>query len=195
MAFFGLGSPGLSAPLLCGDGVVLRPAQMRDFDQWSNLRARSRTFLTPWEPVWPEDDLTSLAFRRRVRRNQSEIENDEAFALLIFREADNKLLGGLTLGHVRRGVAQTATLGYWMGEPHAGKGHMSKAVRAALGFAFGPLHLHRVEAACLPRNQSSIRLLDATGFQPEGMAKGYLKINGLWQDHLLYGQVSPQGLV
>ena len=195
MAFFGLGSPGLSAPLLCGDGVVLRPAQMRDFDQWSNLRARSRTFLTPWEPVWPEDDLTSLAFRRRVRRNQSEIENDEAFALLIFREADNKLLGGLTLGHVRRGVAQTATLGYWMGEPHAGKGHMSKAVRAALGFAFGPLHLHRVEAACLPRNQSSIRLLDATGFQPEGMAKGYLKINGLWQDHLLYGQVSLRGQV
>ena len=195
MAFFGLGSPGLSAPLLRGDGVVLRPAQMRDFDQWSDLRARSRTFLTPWEPVWPEDDLTSLAFRRRVRRNQSEIENDEAFALLIFREADNKLLGGLTLGHVRRGVAQTATLGYWMGEPHAGKGHMSKAVRAALGFAFGPLHLHRVEAACLPRNQSSIRLLDATGFQPEGMAKGYLKINGLWQDHLLYGQVSLRGLV
>ena len=193
MAFFGWGSPGLAAPLLRGEGVMLRPAQMRDFDQWSDLRSRSRHFLTPWEPVWPEDDLTSLAFRRRVRRNQFEIGNDEAFAFLIFRDADHKLLGGLTLGHIRRGVAQTATLGYWMGEPYAGKGHMSKAVRVALGFAFGQLHLHRVEAACLPRNLASIRLLEATGFEHEGMAKGFLKINGQWQDHLLYGRLSPHG--
>lgn len=179
-------------PVVRGEGVILRAAQMRDFDQWSALRTVSRTFLTPWEPVWPDDDLTSLSYRRRVRRNQTEMENDESFAFLIFNAADNQLVGGLTLGHIRRGVSQTATLGYWMGEPYAGKGFMARAVRAALGFSFGPLALHRVEAACLPHNTASIRLLEATKFRQEGMAKGYLRIAGRWQDHLLFGQTAGE---
>ena len=97
------------------------------------------------------------------------------------------LMGGLTLGQVRRGVAQTTTLGYWMGKPHAGKGYMAKAVRAAAGFAFQTLRLHRIEAACLPHNTASIRLLEGVGFTREGYARAYLKINGVWQDHVLYG--------
>ena len=190
MALFGLGYATAQSPEVLGDGVLLRAARSGDFDQWASLRARSRAFLTPWEPVWPEDDLTPAAFRRRVRRNLEEIENEEAFAFLLFREADKRLVGGLTLGHIRRGVAQTATLGYWMGVPYAGKGLMSRAVRAALVFAFGQLHLHRIEAACLPHNEASMRLLSATGFEREGLARAYLRINGHWQDHVLYGQVA-----
>ena len=193
MAFFGLGSPALQPPHLHGDGIYLRPGQMRDFQQWADLRARSRTFLTAWEPVWPEDDLTSAAFRRRVRRTLLDMENEEAFAFLIFRDTDHKLVGGLTLGHVRRGVAQAATLGYWMGVPYAGQHYMSRAVRSALHFAFGQLRLHRVEAACLPHNAASIRLLETTGFEREGMAKSYLRIAGQWQDHVLFAQVDPSG--
>lgn len=193
MAFFGLGSIGSALPVLRGEGIVLRAPQMRDFDQWVDVRTRSRAFLAPWEPIWPEDDLTSLSFRRRVRRNQAEIENEEAFAFLIFREADQQLVGGLTLGHIRRGVAQATALGYWMGEPYAGKGYMSLAVRAGLSFAFSNLRLHRVEAACLPHNSASIRLLEATGFAREGLARSYLRIAGQWQDHLLFGRVSEVG--
>ena len=29
------------------------------------------------------------------------------------------------------------------------------------------------------------------GFEEEGFAKAYLKINGVWRDHVLFGQVSP----
>lgn len=190
MAFFGLGSPAIQPPYLQGDGIFLRAAQMQDFQQWADLRARSRAFLTAWEPVWPEDDLTSAAFRRRVRRTLLDMENEEAFAFLIFRQSDQKLLGGLTLGHVRRGVAQSATLGYWMGAPYAGQRCMSRAVRSALHFAFGQLKLHRVEAACLPHNAASIHLLEATGFEREGLAKSYLRIAGQWQDHLLFGRLA-----
>jgi len=74
-----------------------------------------------------------------------------------------------------------------MGKPHAGKGHMAKAVRAAAGFAFDTLRLHRLEAACLPHNTASMQLLEGVGFTREGYARAYLKINGDWQDHVLYG--------
>jgi ribosomal-protein-alanine N-acetyltransferase len=169
-----------------GEGLYLRAPEMRDHDEWSKLRSRSRAFLTPWEPVWPADDLTRSAFRRRLRRHAEEMERDEAYTFLVFRESDDILLGGLTLGQVRRGVAQAATLGYWMGAPYAGHGYMTRAVRGALGFCFGVLRLHRVEAACLPHNTPSVRLLERVGFHREGYARAYLRINGTWQDHVLY---------
>ncbi len=186
MALFRLGPSTDNANFIRGDGVFLRPAEMRDFDSWARLRERSRQFLVPWEPTWPADDLTRASFRRRLRRHSEEIDNDEAYPFLIFRDGDNVLLGGLTLGQMRRGVAQAATLGYWMGEPFAGKGYMARAVRAAAGFAFATLRLHRVEAACLPHNEASVRLLERVGFQREGYARAYLRINGAWQDHFLF---------
>ena len=57
---------------------------------------------------------------------------------------------------------------------------------AMLPFAFGTLGLHRLEAACLPHNDASARVLEKAGFKREGMARRYLKINGLWQDHDLF---------
>jgi ribosomal-protein-alanine N-acetyltransferase len=122
------------------------------------------------------------------------MEQDEAYSLLLFRESDDVLLGGLTIGQIRRGVAQAATLGYWMGAPYAARGYMSKAVRAAIGFAFATLRLHRIEAACLPTNQASIRLLEGAGFRREGFARAYLRINGTWQDHVLYGLLESDPL-
>jgi ribosomal-protein-alanine N-acetyltransferase len=187
MALFRLGIATEKLHVIRGDGLLLRPFESRDFDAWAALREKSRDFLTPWEPTWGSDDLTRSAFRRRVRRNEEEILRDEAYPLLIFREADGALLGGLTFGQVRRGVSQTATLGYWMGEPHAGRGYMGTAVRQACVYAFASLHLHRIEAACLPHNTDSMRLLEGVGFTREGYARAYLKINGVWQDHVLYG--------
>lgn len=190
MALFGIGASTDEARFIRGEGVYLRPGEMRDFQQWAQLRERSRAFLTPWEPVWPADDLTKPAFRRRLRRQAEESARDETYAFFLFRESDEALLGGLTLGQVRRGVAQAASMGYWMGEEHSGRGYMAKAVRAALGFAFGPLRLHRVEAACVPANTRSKRLLEGCGFQQEGYARAYLRINGAWRDHLLFAILS-----
>jgi ribosomal-protein-alanine N-acetyltransferase len=173
-------------PSLIGDGVVLRVPQMADYEAWAELRAASRAFLKPWEPTWPADDLTRAAFRRRLKRYTLELENDQAYPFFLFSEGDGALLGGLNLSNVRRGVAQACSLGYWMGAPHAGKGHMSAGVRAVLPFVFGALRLRRIEAACLPSNVPSIRLLEGVGFVREGYARRYLCIDGVWQDHLLF---------
>ena len=186
MALFRIGATNDNATFIRGDGVYLRPPEMHDFERWAALRHLSREFLTPWEPTWPPDDLTKGSFRRRIKRHATEIENDDAYPFLLFRETDDALLGGLTFGQIKRGVAQAATLGYWMGQPFAGQGWMARAVRAATGFAFATLRLHRIEAACLPQNEPSIRLLRRTNFREEGLARAYLRINGMWQDHLLF---------
>lgn len=180
-------TPAADAFVLPGERVRLRPPRWGDYRAWRDLRDLSRDFLQPWEPTWAEDDLSKPAFRRRLAAYRREMEAGEAYAFFVIRAQDGALVGSLRLSNVRRGVAQTATLGYWIGEPYARHGYMLDAVRTALGFSFGPLGLHRVEAACIPDNQSSAGLLLKAGFDEEGYARDYLKINGEWRDHRLFG--------
>ncbi|MFQ5955124.1 MAG: GNAT family N-acetyltransferase [Kiloniellales bacterium] len=166
--------------------MFLRPPRLADWRKWADLRALSRDFLTPWEPVWPRDALTKAAFRQRLRRNAREWRNDQAYAFFMFKREDEALIGGITISGLRRGVTQSGGLGYWIGQPFARQGYMSEAVQCMLDLAFGRLGLHRVEAACLAHNEASRRLLIKSGFTQEGLARGYLCINGVWQDHLLF---------
>jgi [ribosomal protein S5]-alanine N-acetyltransferase len=189
MAFFRTVSMADVMPAITGDGIVLRIPQASDFAEWAALRAASRDFLTPWEPTWPADDLTRASFRRRIRRYAEDQRSDLAYAFFVMRQSDNGLVGGLTLANVRRGCAQAGSLGYWMGAPHARQGYMTAAVKALVPFAFGTLRLHRIEAACIPANTASVKLLEKTGFKREGFARQYLCIDGIWQDHLLYARL------
>jgi ribosomal-protein-alanine N-acetyltransferase len=189
MTFFRAVSFTEPALTVTGDRVTLRVPQMNDFEEWAALRDTSRDFLVPWEPTWPADDLSRGAFRRRLKRYAEDQRNDLAYPYFIFRNADQKLVGGLTMTNIRRGVAQAGSLGYWMGAAYARQGYMTAAVRMLVPFAFSTLKLHRLEAACIPENAASVRLLEKTGFVREGYAREYLCINGIWQDHLLYAQV------
>ncbi|MBA3049983.1 GNAT family protein, partial [Brevundimonas sp.] len=130
------------------------------------------------------------AFRRRLSIYSREMEAGNAWPFFIFADSDQSLVGAITLSNVRRGVAETGTLGYWIGQRHAGRGLGTAAVRAMVAWAFDELNLHRVEAACVPNNTASRRVLEKTGFQLEGQARAYLKINGAWADHLLFGVVN-----
>ncbi len=189
MAFFRTVGFSETLPSVEGEGVNLRPPQMADFEEWTALRSASRDFLVPWEPTWPADDLARASFRRRLKRYAEDWRTDQSYAFFIFRKEDNVLVGGLTLASVRRGVAQAGSLGYWMGEPFVRRGHMTAAVKAVLPFTFSTLRLHRVEAACIPTNTASIRLLERAGFTREGYARQYLCINGTWHDHLLFARL------
>ena len=171
---------------LVGEGHYLRLPRFQDYRQWQALRSESRRFLEPWEPTWRNDELTESAFRARVLRNEQEFSSGQAVPLLVFERAEKTLLGGLTGGYIRRGAAQCCMIGYWMGERHAGKGHMLGALRLAIPYIFSSLQLHRIEAACIPDNTRSIRLLEKAGFRQEGYLREYLKINGEWRDHVMF---------
>lgn len=181
-----------TGPVLHGQGVLLRPPRPSDYLEWAELRGGSRDYLQPWEPAWADDDLTKAAFRRRLSVYAREMELGTAWPLFVFDPDEERLMGAITLSNIRRGVAETGTLGYWIGQPYAGQGVGTAAAGAMLGFAFGALKLHRVEAACVPHNHASRRVLEKAGFRHEGLAKAYLKINGAWADHLLFGVIEDE---
>jgi len=170
---------------LNGNRVFLRPPDRSDYEAWASLRASSRNFLTPWEPSWPPDALSRANFRARVGRYAEDWRTDQAYNFLIFTH-DETLLGGIGLSNIRRGVSETGSLGYWVGEVFARQRYMTEALPLVLDFAFDRLGLHRVDAACLPNNTPSHSLLTSAGFRQEGYARQYLCIEGKWQDHLLF---------
>lgn len=172
---------------LAGPRVLLRAPVAGDAGQWAALRQQSETFLRPWEPTWPPDGASRAAFRRRLAQIRDEWRAGTGYGFLIFDRASGTLVGGITLSNVRYGVAATGSLGYWTGEPYARRGYMTESVACVLDHAFGHLKLHRIEAACLPHNEASRGLLVKCGFREEGIARGYLKIDGRWRDHVLFG--------
>src|SRR5260370_9292681 len=164
MGLFGLLSGGPAALAPGGHGFLLRAPQMSDFLQWAHLRESSRESLPPWEPIWPSDDLSRAGFRRRLRRYAEDIAADRSYPFIVFRQSDGAMIGGITLANVRRGIVQAGTIGYWAGEPHAGRGYMTAALRVLLPTLFGELNLHPIDAACIPSHSPSIRVLEKCGF-------------------------------
>ena len=184
---------GDSAARLETPRLILRSPRASDGESWIAVRRASADFLQPWEPLWPSDHLTRQAWRRRLAWMREETTADRArFWLLFLREAPEEAVGGLSMTQIRRGAASSAQIGYWMGAASAGRGFMTEAVRAAKIHAFENLKLRRLEAACLPANIPSQRLLRRVGFQQEGLARGYLEVNGRPEDHLLFSALAGE---
>jgi ribosomal-protein-alanine N-acetyltransferase len=176
-------------PVLLGSRVTLRAPRPADYQPWRTLRKESRDFLKPFEPRWSEADLSQRVFTARLKRGRDEAKAGTDYTFFIFlREGGREhLAGGLTLSNIRRRAAQFVTLGYWMGRSYAGRGLMTEAVGMVIPFVFDSLGLHRIQAACLPNNGPSRRVLEKTGFKEEGFAENYLQIDGKWCDHVLFG--------
>ena len=171
--------------------MLLRPPVHADFRAWTALRRDSEDFLKPWEPAWAADHLSRKAFANRVYWAQRAVSQGTALPLFLLRAEDEVLLGAITLDNIRRGPAQDGTLGYWTGAPHARQGYMTEALAAMRDHAFGALDLSRLEAACLPDNAASRRLLERCRFKYEGVAQAYLQIAGRWRNHVLYAALRP----
>jgi [ribosomal protein S5]-alanine N-acetyltransferase len=178
--------------VIVGQKVVLRAPAHAHFSEWQALRKESRPFLEPWEPTWDDRDFSRSSYRDRVNQYRNMSDQDQAYAFFIFDEDNGKLCGAVTISNIRRSIAQMGTLGYWIGERFARRGLMTDALTVLIPYAFSELGLHRLEAACLPRNQASIGLLEKCGFTREGYAPSYLKIAGRWEDHLLFGKVNER---
>lgn len=171
--------------------VRMRAPVAGDYGAWSELRGHSRRHLEPWEPTWAPDELTREAFRRRLRRYQQAERDAIGYMYFIFTAQENEFAGGIQVSNIRQGVAQSAaTIGYWIGEKFAGQGLMTNAVTTVVNHFFDRMGFHRIEAACLPGNAASRRVLTKCGFAAEGTARKYLRINGEWQDHLLFAVIS-----
>ena len=175
---------------LVGQGIRLRMPRLEDYQAWARLRSASRAHTEPWEPAWTQDELSKGAFRRRIERYDADRQAGTGYPFFVLRARDNVLLGACNLNNVRRGVLQSADIGYWIGSPYVRQGYTRAAVRRVVSFAFDELRLHRIEAACQPANTASRTLLEKVGFTHEGLARAYLNIAGEWRDHERYAIIS-----
>lgn len=168
--------------------LVLRLPAHSDFAAWTALREESRDFLTQWEPVWANDHLTRKSFTNRVYWAARASKAGTALPMFLVRR-DGVLLGAITMDNIRRGPAQSGTIGYWIGARFARQGFMREAIGVLVHHAFTTMDLSRIEAACLPENMASRGVLERCGFKYEGVAQSYLQINGRWRNHVLYSNL------
>ncbi|MGB1681855.1 MAG: GNAT family N-acetyltransferase [Acidimicrobiales bacterium] len=177
---------------LFGRRVLLRPLEPGDFAKWQEVRRRNAEWLTKWEPqrLPGQSDVVedSHAFATRCSARQRERQLGTGYGFGVFVEG--VFAGEVNLNSIQRGPFQNAYIGYWIDEAHAGSGYIPEAFVAVLRFAFDELHLHRVQAAIVPRNAASRRVAEKLKLRDEGTAQRYLEINGVWEDHIRFAITS-----
>lgn len=172
--------------MLSTDRIFIRRLEMRDLDAQLDLILRNREHLRPFEPIRPENWFTRQGQEEALDTLLRSWKNDSAYGFGVFLTETGELIGRVNLSNVVRGAWQNCTIGYFIDNRMQGKGIATEAVKLAVRFAFERANLHRVQAAVMPRNRPSIRVVEKAGFRFEGLAKRYLQINGVWEDHNIY---------
>jgi ribosomal-protein-alanine N-acetyltransferase len=174
---------------------LLRPLAVTDFEAWREVRIRARDWLVKWEPrpLPGQPDATSdrrvFAARCGARERERQLGNGWGFGIFVGRGGE-RFVGEINLSSVQRGPYQNAYVGYWIDEAAAGNSYIPEAFVVLCRFAFEELALHRLQASIIPRNGPSNRVAEKVGLRNEGLARRYLEINGVWEDHVRYAITS-----
>ena len=175
-----------SKPLILSEKLILRLPLLTDYKSWVILRRKSEDFLNKWEPEKDSNYYSKTNFNQRVKWAKKNFNSKKVIHLFIFLRSNNHLVGGITLDNIRYGPFQSATLGYWLGEEFSKKGIMTESLNSVMIYASNNVGISRIEAATLPNNIASRRLLEKCNFKYEGVGQYYLQIRGKWQHHILY---------
>jgi ribosomal-protein-alanine N-acetyltransferase len=165
---------------------IIRPVTPDDAAAYAAVLQRNREFLAPFDPVREPAYFTEAGQRALLAIAVTERKEDRAYSFAILDPSEGQLVGRVTLSSIVRGAWHNANIGYWVAGEHNAKGLATQAVRESVAFAFGEAGLHRVQAAVMPRNAPSIRVVEKAGFRREGLALHYLKIHGVWEDHVIF---------
>ncbi|MGH8981942.1 MAG: GNAT family N-acetyltransferase [Acidimicrobiales bacterium] len=178
---------------LAGRRIVLRTLTERDYDEWYEVRGRTRDWLVPWEPrpkgsPLPAEDPASFAARCALRERERQLGTGYGFGIFV----DQRFVGEITLSSIQRGPFQTGHVGYWIDRDFAGRGYTPEAVVVVLAFAFDTIALHRVEISIIPRNRASLRVVEKLAVRAEGIAQKFLEIDGEWEDHAKFAMTAEE---
>ncbi len=186
--------PSLTTRLITAR-LLLRAPRAGDVAEIRRLMRANHEHLKPWNPAPPvgEDPSSITEVSKTVLRQRRDWKRGSGFVLMVAeRERPERFVGKIALNGIMRGAMYGAYLGYWMAADHQGKGYVTEGITAALGLAFGPAGLHRIQAAIMPRNVASLRVIDKLGFRREGYAERYLQIAGKWEDHIIFARTREE---
>ena len=181
---------------LHGRRVLLRTMTEQDYEGWFEVRERCHDWLLKWEPRSAHsshlaEDQRSFVSRCAIRERERQMGTGFGFGIFY----QGRFVGEITLSSIQRGPLQSAYIGYWIDEAAAGQGLMPEAVVTMMHYAFESLRLHRIEVAIIPRNGASRRVAEKLALRNEGVALGFLEINGQWEDHVRYAMTSEEWAV
>lgn len=189
------------ARILQTDDLLLTPAQVELAENVLDYYLRNKNFLAEFEPR-RENVFFSLDYQRNalICEQTQAAQLDERNALsglnlayyIAAKNNQKKIIGTIGLNQIVFGCFCSCYLGYKLDRQLLNRGYMTQAVKCISKMAFTELSLHRLEANVMPRNRASLRVLEKCGFQNEGLAKAYLKINGIWEDHLHMVKLNEQ---
>lgn len=165
--------------------IQLMPADLSLAELAVDYYKRNREFLEAFEPVRDEKFFSLEHQREIIKQEMLQWEEKTAFHFYIMpvRQPD-RIIGMIGLNNVVWNAFCSAFLRYKLDKDFLNRGYMSMAVEMVTRYAFEELHLHRIEANVMPRNKASLRVLEKNQYMNEGTAKYYLKINGVWEDHI-----------
>jgi len=164
-----------------------------DAERMLEYALRNRTHLRRWEPARGHDYWTLPYWQRQLEAVREETRRGDGYrtALVPRDDLDGVIVGIANLSQIVRGPSQSALVGYSLDAEHEGLGLMREGLAALVEFGFDVLGLHRLQACYRPENVRSARVLDALGFEREGLARAYLFIDGAWRDHVLAACINP----
>ncbi|WP_238189323.1 GNAT family N-acetyltransferase [Paenibacillus sp. L3-i20] len=166
--------------------MYIKYIEMKDASSLLDIKRRNRDFFQTFEPIRDESHFTLEGQEKEIANFIQGQQNDQSYNFGIFLEENDELIGKIALSGVARGPFQNASLGYFIDQKQNGKGYATTAAQLCVMKAFNELGLHRIQAGVMPKNQPSMRVLEKAGFRREGLALAYLKINGSWEDHVLF---------
>ena len=178
-----------SKPIVLSERLILRLPVIADYEKWVVLRKKSEDFLNKWEPEKDTNYYSKNLFKKRVKWAKKNFDLKIVLHFFIFLRSNYQLVGGITLDNIRYGPFQSATLGYWIGEEFSKKGIMTEGLNSMMIYASQNIGISRIEAATLPNNIASRRLLEKCNFKYEGVGQYFLQIKGKWQHHILYANI------
>ena len=165
--------------------ATTRLISVGDAERLARLQLSGRAFFAPWDPV--RDDAYFTVEGQLAEAERALVRyGDGAVLPHVILDEHQRVVGRITLSGITRGAFQSCNMSYWVAPDNNGRGYAHDAARLMTTLAFGDLGLHRVQAETLTHNTRSQHVLRDVGFTRYGLAPHYLKIAGMWQDHVMY---------
>lgn len=173
----------------------LTTLKAHDADMVLDFYNRNRSHFEPWEAKRSFNfytlsyQRTSLAFEERLMKR-----NNMLRFWIYLKDRPDSIIGTINYYNIKEGKQPSCQIGYKIDHEHTKMGYAYEAIQYSMSEVIERYNLHRIEAKIMPSNLPSINLIQKLGFKYEGLAKLKIKINGNWQDHLLYAYTNKNKL-
>jgi len=169
---------------LAANDVLLRPLKRKDRQNWDEIKARNKEWLSQWDATNPDGVVQKPTYSDVYRQSKrgARLANSYMFAI----DIDGYLVGQITLGNVIWGSLREGYIGYWIDEKFANRGIMTTSVALLTNYALTEAGLHRIEVSIRTENTASLKVVEKLSFRNEGLRPRYLHIDGDWRDHFIF---------